>query len=55
MAYGVFRFGHEFLRDTPVILGPFSGYQIAALAIFILGAAGFIRRRSRHTASPAPL
>ncbi len=45
MAYGVFRFFHEFLRDTPVILGPFSGYQIAAFAIFILGAAGFARRR----------
>jgi len=52
MAYGLFRFFHEFLRDTPVILGPFSGYQIAALGIFILGAAGFARRRGM---SPIPI
>lgn len=52
MAYGVFRFTHEFLRDTPQILGPFSGYQIAALGIFALGALGFWRRRKeqRHFA-----
>ena len=46
MAYGVFRFFHEFLRDTPAILGPITGYQIAAFGIFILGLAGFIRRRA---------
>jgi len=45
MAYGLFRFFHEFLRDTPQIAGPVSGYQIAALCIFALGAAGFVRRR----------
>ena len=45
MAYGAFRFCHEFLRDTPEIIGPISGYQIAALGIFILGATGFVRRR----------
>ena len=45
MAYGIFRFFHEFLRDTPAIVGPFSGYQIAALAIFILGITGFMRRQ----------
>ena len=45
MAYGIFRFFHEFLRDTPQIIGPISGYQIAALGIFVLGAAGFERRR----------
>jgi phosphatidylglycerol---prolipoprotein diacylglyceryl transferase len=45
MAYGVFRFFHEFLRDTPQILGPVSGYQIAALGIVALGATGFLRRR----------
>jgi len=45
MAYGIFRFFHEFLRDTPQILGPISGYQIAALGIFALGAAGFVQRR----------
>jgi phosphatidylglycerol:prolipoprotein diacylglycerol transferase len=45
ITYGVFRFFHEFLRDTPQIIGPISGYQIAALAIFALGVAGFMRRR----------
>jgi phosphatidylglycerol---prolipoprotein diacylglyceryl transferase len=45
MAYGVFRFFHEFLRDTPEILGPFSGYQIAALAVAALGAVGFVLRQ----------
>jgi phosphatidylglycerol:prolipoprotein diacylglycerol transferase len=45
MAYGLFRFFHEFLRDTPQIVGPVSGYQIAALGIFALGAAGFAMRR----------
>jgi phosphatidylglycerol:prolipoprotein diacylglycerol transferase len=46
MAYGVFRFFHEFLRDTPAILGPITGYQMAALGIFVLGLTGFIRRRT---------
>jgi phosphatidylglycerol:prolipoprotein diacylglycerol transferase len=47
MAYGFFRFFHEFLRDTPQIVGPISGYQIAALGIFALGATGFAWRRQR--------
>ena len=51
MAYGLFRFLHEFLRDTPQIVGPISGYQIAALGIFALGAAGFALRR--QTTVPA--
>lgn len=45
MAYGIFRCFHEFLRDTPSILGPITGYQIAALGLFAVGAAGFARRR----------
>jgi phosphatidylglycerol:prolipoprotein diacylglycerol transferase len=48
MAYGIFRFFHEFLRDTPAIIGPFSGYQIAAVAIAVLGAWGFWRRRHQR-------
>jgi phosphatidylglycerol:prolipoprotein diacylglycerol transferase len=47
MAYGIFRFFHEFLRDTPQIIGPFSGYQFAALGVAALGAFGFVLRR--HT------
>jgi len=49
MAYGVFRFGHEFLRDTPKILGPISGYQIAALAIALLGLIRYLNRRAAPT------
>jgi phosphatidylglycerol:prolipoprotein diacylglycerol transferase len=54
MAYGVFRFAHEFLRDTPHILGPISGYQIVALAVAGLGLVGFISR-SRKIAEGHPL
>lgn len=44
IAYGLFRFAHEFLRETPRILGPLSGYQIAALAVAALGGVGFVQR-----------
>lgn len=46
MAYGIFRFFHEFLRDTPKIIGPFSGYQFTALGMVALGAFGFVMRRN---------
>ncbi len=49
MAYGIFRFFHEFMRDTPQILGPISGYQITALALAGLGLAGFIARRKQRS------
>jgi len=49
MAYGCFRFGHEFLRATPQILGPISGYHIAALGIAALGLVGFVLRRRAFT------
>lgn len=45
MAYGLFRFAHEFLRDTPRIVGTLSGYHLAALGIALLGCVGFIRRQ----------
>lgn len=44
IAYGLFRFAHEFIRNTPPILGPFTGYQILALAVTLLGTIGYIRR-----------
>jgi prolipoprotein diacylglyceryltransferase len=44
MAYGAFRFAHEFLRATPRMTGAFSGYQIAALACVALGAWRFVAR-----------
>jgi len=44
IAYGLFRFVHEFWRDTPAIAGRFSGYQVAALLLVGLGGVGFWRR-----------
>ena len=51
MAYGIFRFLHEFVREEPHILGSMSGYQIAALAVFLLGLFGFIRRQHQPLAT----
>lgn len=49
MAYGLFRFGHEFFRDTPRILGPLSPYHILALCVLTLGAWRYWQRqRSRN-------
>lgn len=45
IAYGLFRFAHEFLRATPRLTGEVSGYQFAAIAVAILGVVGFLRRR----------
>jgi phosphatidylglycerol:prolipoprotein diacylglycerol transferase len=53
IAYGLFRFFHEFFRDTPHIIGPFSGYQFAALGVAALGAAGFALRRQKQSTCKA--
>ena len=45
VAYGLFRFFHEFLRDTPRIIGPFSGYQLASVGLVALGMLGYFRRQ----------
>ncbi len=45
MAYGAFRFVHEFWRATPRALGPLSGYQVLSLMVCGLGIWGFARRR----------
>ena len=45
IGYGLFRFAHEFWRDTPKILGALSGYQLAALAVLALGVIGFVKRK----------
>ncbi len=50
IAYGVFRFLHEFERATPRCFGGYSGYQIAALAVAGLGG---IRWAQRQRASRA--
>jgi phosphatidylglycerol:prolipoprotein diacylglycerol transferase len=44
MAAGLFRFFHEFFRDTPRIVGGWSGYQFLSLAVFAVGAIGYWRR-----------
>ncbi|HWY75811.1 MAG TPA: prolipoprotein diacylglyceryl transferase family protein [Verrucomicrobiae bacterium] len=54
IAYGIFRFFHEFVRQEPRILGPFSGYQMAALAVFVLGIGGFLRRQRRLVVAIPP-
>jgi len=51
MACGLFRFFHEFLRETPRVAGPWSGYQILSLAVFGLGAWGFLRRHRAAVAA----
>jgi phosphatidylglycerol---prolipoprotein diacylglyceryl transferase len=45
IGYGLFRFGHEFLRATPRIAGVFSGYHLAALTVALFGGICFVRRR----------
>jgi phosphatidylglycerol:prolipoprotein diacylglycerol transferase len=52
IGYGAFRFFHEFLRDEPRVLGRFTGYQIAALAVLALGLARFISRTRRVSTPP---
>ena len=45
IAYGMFRFFHEFLREEPRVAAGLSGYQIASLAVMALGIFGFLRRK----------
>lgn len=47
VAYGLFRFAHEFLRDTPRVIGPLSGYQLIALSVAVFGAWAFHHRAAR--------
>jgi hypothetical protein len=42
--YGVFRFLTEFIRDTPKLFGGFSGYQVLAALMILLGAAFLLKR-----------
>ena len=52
IAYGLFRFGHEFLRDDPRLIGPFGGYHFLALFILLFGAVRFAQRRHGDGNSP---
>ena len=53
IAYGVFRFLHESQRDTPRLLGPVTGYQIAAVGLIVLGLYGYWKRRRAGLDPPA--
>jgi len=44
MAYGAFRFVHEFARDDARWLGPLGGYHVVSLAILVTGAWMYARR-----------
>lgn len=46
-AYGLFRFAHEWMRDTPKWGGVISGYQVIALAMAVLAMVMFARRGRR--------
>ncbi len=47
MGYAVFRFGHEFLRDTPVVACGLSGYQFLCLVLLGLAAYRFRERQGK--------
>ena len=47
LAYGVFRFLHEWLRETPKWWGVVSGYQIIALVMAFIGLRMLRRQMSR--------
>ncbi len=53
MAYGGFRFFHEFWRDTPRLGVGLTGYQVAALALVLLGAGRFWQRARRPVQASA--
>lgn len=44
IAYGAFRLAHEFLRDTPPLVMSISGYQLAAVALILLGGIRYYQR-----------
>lgn len=52
IAYGLFRFFHEFMRATPKIFLGLSGYQFIALAMAALGFL-MLRRRTKSILAPS--
>ncbi|MCA9295298.1 MAG: prolipoprotein diacylglyceryl transferase [Phycisphaerales bacterium] len=45
IAYGAFRFAHEFARDNATWWGPIGGYHIVALLMVVFGVVRFRQRR----------
>jgi len=52
IAYGLFRFLHEFLRTTPKPFFGLSGYQIIALLLAVAASLAFMARRKQHPTPP---
>ena len=52
IGYGFFRFGHEFLRNTPKPFAGLSGYQILALATAAAAMIAHRRRAVSGTGTP---
>jgi phosphatidylglycerol:prolipoprotein diacylglycerol transferase len=44
IVYGIFRFAHEYFRDTPRLVDGLSGYHLLAMGIFLLGVVRFVQR-----------
>lgn len=55
IGYGIFRFIHEWVRDTPRLVAGLSGYHFAALAVMALGVVGWVRRQHVALTHPAIL
>lgn len=51
MAYGAFRFMHEFMRDDARWIGPIGGYHLASLGILATGAWMYRARRRAESAA----
>ena len=49
MAYGLFRFSHEFLRADSKIIGPLSGYHFLALLLLTFGTIRYLQRRKTQS------
>ncbi|MFO0828104.1 MAG: prolipoprotein diacylglyceryl transferase family protein [Phycisphaerales bacterium] len=48
MAYGLFRFAHEFMREDPRWIGSIGGYHVVAGGLVVLGAVGYARRAATN-------
>lgn len=52
LAYGLFRFAHEFLRATPKPFAGVSGYQIIALILAVAAIFAFRHRANDDALNP---
>jgi phosphatidylglycerol---prolipoprotein diacylglyceryl transferase len=51
VAYGAFRFGIEYIRDTNKAFGGFSGYQLLCLVMIVVGSIAIWARSIRQPLS----